>query len=262
MKNEEVYFLSTFINLTYEEKELNKIEQLANEFLKDQTSDDYPFYINEVGLSRADQRLNAKQANKTKVTNIDKRNNEVIKDYEELSTMIKSRDDRICRKTLSDVRKDQIDVKNRHVIHFKHLTEDSEDIQFDLFSFEDEEQVEALLMFSPSSNLSTWRGCIYESIIDYLVPTDALKLIWEGYTEEEIGEKLGVSRQAIRASIERSVRQLIKRYKAAKLDWIYTYKFKGNYKKCNKCSQNKLHFNFTKDTSKKDGLKTICKDCA
>ena len=47
------------------------------------------------------------------------------------------------------------------------------------------------------------------------------------------------------------------------IDWYFTYKVKGTYKKCNRCGQIKLALPryFSKNSSSKDGLYSICKDC-
>lgn len=47
------------------------------------------------------------------------------------------------------------------------------------------------------------------------------------------------------------------------LDWYYTYKEKGHWKKCNRCGQVKLAHNkfFSKNHTSKDGFYSICKAC-
>lgn len=47
------------------------------------------------------------------------------------------------------------------------------------------------------------------------------------------------------------------------LDWYYTYKEKGQWKKCSRCGQIKLAHNlyFSKNKTSKDGFYSICKDC-
>ena len=47
------------------------------------------------------------------------------------------------------------------------------------------------------------------------------------------------------------------------LDWYFTYKEKGNWKKCSRCGQIKLGhtFYFSKNKSSKDGWYSICKEC-
>lgn len=46
-------------------------------------------------------------------------------------------------------------------------------------------------------------------------------------------------------------------------EWYYTFKAKGDYKKCNRCGKNYLRMNkyFRKDKKSPDGLSTICKEC-
>ena len=47
------------------------------------------------------------------------------------------------------------------------------------------------------------------------------------------------------------------------LEWYYTEKEKGKYKRCSKCGQNKLSIPryFTRNKTSKDGLYSICKEC-
>ena len=47
------------------------------------------------------------------------------------------------------------------------------------------------------------------------------------------------------------------------IDWYYTYKEKGSYKKCGRCGQNKLknNRNFSKNSNSPDGYYSICKSC-
>ena len=44
-------------------------------------------------------------------------------------------------------------------------------------------------------------------------------------------------------------------------NWIYTYKVKGEYKKCSRCGEIKLTKYFTKDEKRKDGFFPYCKSC-
>lgn len=52
-------------------------------------------------------------------------------------------------------------------------------------------------------------------------------------------------------------------YKKDWVEWFYTYKVKGNWKKCSRCGEVKLahKFFYSKNTSSKDGFYTICKEC-
>lgn len=47
------------------------------------------------------------------------------------------------------------------------------------------------------------------------------------------------------------------------LEWYYTEKEKGKWKRCSRCGQIKLAHNifFSKNNSSKDGFYSICKEC-
>ena len=56
---------------------------------------------------------------------------------------------------------------------------------------------------------------------------------------------------------------LSKHYLDSFEEWYYTFKLKGDYKKCNRCGKNFLRTSkyFRKDKKSRDKLSTICKEC-
>jgi hypothetical protein len=56
---------------------------------------------------------------------------------------------------------------------------------------------------------------------------------------------------------------VVDQYKIDYEEWFYTYIKKGSYKQCSSCFYNRLATNkyFTNDTTRKDGLFPICKQC-
>lgn len=56
---------------------------------------------------------------------------------------------------------------------------------------------------------------------------------------------------------------IVEQAKKEYLIWYYTYKEKGNWKKCSRCGQIKLahNFFFSKNSTSKDGYYSICKEC-
>jgi len=56
---------------------------------------------------------------------------------------------------------------------------------------------------------------------------------------------------------------IVEQYKKDYEEWIFTFLKKGTYKQCSSCFQNRLATKkyFTKDTTRKDGLFPICKEC-
>lgn len=56
---------------------------------------------------------------------------------------------------------------------------------------------------------------------------------------------------------------IVDQYKKDYEEWFFTYIKKGHYKQCSSCFKNRLAINkyFTNDTTRKDGLFPICKEC-
>lgn len=74
-----------------------------------------------------------------------------------------------------------------------------------------------------------------------------------------------ISKQVLSTWITRTIpNKLTRTYIESVDDWLYTYKIKGNYKKCSKCNEIKLISNdryFGKDSRNRDGFKSICRKC-
>lgn len=95
-------------------------------------------------------------------------------------------------------------------------------------------------------------------------------LIWkiDGLKREDICERLFdkyeilVSEQYISKVTKNIIPQkILNKFIEDYEDWLYTYKIRGNWKKCSKCGEIKLAKYFGVDTRNKSGLKSICKKC-
>lgn len=97
-----------------------------------------------------------------------------------------------------------------------------------------------------------------------------LKALFDNLTDNEIRELLeiegyDITRQSVNNMILKTIPKKIWNTYLDSLDeWLYTYKIKGEYKKCSKCGEVKLVSNnryFGKDIRNKDGFKSICREC-
>ena len=86
---------------------------------------------------------------------------------------------------------------------------------------------------------------------------------FKGLTQQQIGNKLNISQQAVVKYLNRISQKVLEKYEEQIEEVVYTHGMKGKYKTCSKCKQNKLATEryFHKDSSKKDGLKYACKEC-
>jgi hypothetical protein len=98
-----------------------------------------------------------------------------------------------------------------------------------------------------------------------------LSVVLDGYSQKQIRDmykKLNtkeMNERKISNMINNTIpNKLLNTYLEMIDEWLYTYKIKGEYKKCVKCGEIKLISNdryFGKDPRNKDGFKSICKKC-
>jgi hypothetical protein len=84
--------------------------------------------------------------------------------------------------------------------------------------------------------------------------------------QEKLNEKYGVkhSVEYISSLWRNKIPKLIAEEAANQwLNWYFTYKEEGKWKKCSRCGQTKLAHNhfFSKNSTSKDGYYSICKEC-
>lgn len=91
-----------------------------------------------------------------------------------------------------------------------------------------------------------------------------------GFSNEEINNYLikkynkGYSLNYISSLINKVIPEiLVNNYLNTTINWVYTYKLYGKWKKCSKCGQIKLanRMNFSLNKRGKYGLHSICKEC-
>ena len=119
-----------------------------------------------------------------------------------------------------------------------------------------------------SGNLSGDLQCVLNDAIDLLkrVPftkrqSDILELFKLDIDQEEMGERLGITQEAVCQQIDTICEKTSDQYKAELLDRRYIEFVRGEYKTCKKCNNVKLLSEFGIDKQKKDGLTSYCRDC-
>ncbi|TCI26648.1 hypothetical protein EVJ32_04555 [Exiguobacterium sp. SH5S4] len=95
---------------------------------------------------------------------------------------------------------------------------------------------------------------------------DVCSLLIDAQTQSSVAEKLGLSTVVINRMVNSSIPKKVHQTYLEEVDeHVYTHKLKGKYKTCTKCGETKLISNdryFQKNTSSKDGFRTICKKCS
>jgi len=124
---------------------------------------------------------------------------------------------------------------------------------------------------------SDWWALIkdFENILDKVELSEEewflLDVLFDGYSQKQI-EKMykeleladWSQRKISRLINEQIPNKLLNTYLRLIDDFVYTYKIKGKFKRCNKCGEVKLISNnryFTKNSSSKDGFYSICNTC-
>lgn len=158
--------------------------------------------------------------------------------------------------------------KNKGTIYYNDCLPESEDINWFLINFTDQEQVLALLKIYPR-NLMTELGVLTYDLNQLLQQINLSDFenevieLWRkaDCTQEDIANELGVSQQFISATLKSISDKIVEQYKDNYEDWLYLNWIKGNYKKCNKCQEIKLTNKFRKRDDGADGYRNECKKC-
>jgi hypothetical protein len=170
---------------------------------------------------------------------------------------------------LGGLKSDQYNCKDKILgtIYLKHVMADDGYIDYQMFSFEELEQVVALLALKPRDLTSDVGLLIYE--LGLILGQCKLSETDLNYLQEyrnigditDLASELGEDRRSIKSKIYNIAKKVVKKYKELKNDWVKLNIIKGEYKKCSSCDEIKLIEYFYIDKQNKDGLKNICKEC-
>lgn len=205
------------------------------------------------------------------------------------------------QKTLIDMRKDQYEIRAAykkpvyytnviksiaHVDLYEKITIGADGLPYSngIISFFDPDHVSALLCNyhsivaetanKPNSDakwmMYDFAGLLQRSLSGFPLYKDLVEYKMDGMSNAEI-QTLLFHNHGIKHSIEyisslwrNKIPKLIAEFAVKEyLEWYYTFKEKGKWKKCSRCGQIKLAHNlfFSKNKTSKDGYYSICKDC-
>jgi len=191
----------------------------------------------------------------------------IIKDYQEFIEHCQKAEGNswVLAKQIGESRAIQKMVKDRHVIYFKHIGDESTENNLDWIDLDNPKHVRELLRIR-SNNLSTWLGCI-TLVIDELTVNlterrkEVLKLWRQGLTMDQIANYLGLSIPSVYNRLDVICKDIIKEYCNGFNEYIYSNYIKAEYKKCRKCGETKFVWLFSHDKREKDGLNALCTKC-
>lgn len=158
--------------------------------------------------------------------------------------------------------------KIKGTIYYNSCLPESEETNWFLANFTDQEQILSLLKMSPRNLLSDLGILIYDlkQLLEQINLSDfekeVIKLWRENdYIQEDIANILGVSQQFIFATLKNICKKIILQYKDNYEDWLYLNYLKGTYKTCSICGEPKLISKFYKKEDNKDGFHNVCIKC-
>lgn len=156
-------------------------------------------------------------------------------------------------------------------IYFKQVLPDSCKIDYDQFDFMDRQMVEELLKMKPRNDLQEDLACLTQDLEEIIKECQfnkkdlkIIKRLREESSVMDIADELELSRQSVNSLVNRIIKKVVEKYEDIYEDWYYLNVVKGKYKQCSKCGEIKIANNrhFKKNSSSKDGLYSICKECS
>lgn len=188
----------------------------------------------------------------------------------------------------TDIQKDEVAIKNELLkcINFKNITKPEKDhMALSYIRYDDQDIIYILLEDYYELKQLSWDDTYgYLKIIlmdlekliefanfeDYIIDIINAKIL--GKTQDDIikiiKEKYGITlRKSKLSELTKYTipKRIVETYKQIKEDWVYTFVFKGDYKKCLSCNKNYLattkYFNLNKTNNGKSVLRPICKTC-
>lgn len=177
----------------------------------------------------------------------------------------------ILAKTIGDVRKDMLDVKNskERPIKWKQPLKDSGYKSYEELDMFDKDVVAELLRVHRDMEIVDFQDDLNCILFDLNVLIEeceftkiqqqVLDLYSRGMTLEHIGERLNMKKPTVNQHINGIVKKIINQYEVHYADWYYLEICKGEYQKCTQCGEIKLVQNF--DKNGKRGYMSMCKNC-
>jgi hypothetical protein len=186
---------------------------------------------------------------------------------------------------LIEIGKDEVAIKEqlKKYINFKNIQPSIPFHNLQHFSFANIQHVKTLFdnyqkikenSFDKTDNDFKILIIVFEQLVDKVINEPILKMIFnlkiDGLSQKAIIEEVAqefnikISASRLTALTTHTIPSLIvEKYKEEFEEWIYTFMKKGNYKQCSTCNENRLANKkyFTNDTTRKDGLFPMCKDC-
>ena len=173
---------------------------------------------------------------------------------------------------INSLGKDLVDVKDqlKGTIYFKQPLPDEGKTDYDQFDFFNENMVRELLKVKPRCDLQDDLACLTNDMQHIIskcgfsdVELDIVDMLRSNYDVAEISRELDCTRQGATSTINKIIKKIINKYEDIYEDWYYLNISKGKYKKCSKCGEIKIanERHFKRNSSSKDGLYSICKEC-
>lgn len=186
---------------------------------------------------------------------------------------------------LIDIQKDEVAMKEmlKGYIRFKKLSKEGSIKDFSSFSFSNKNHVSILFenysdlkqnSFDDTFGYMKLIIITFEELVerikfeDYMFDIFQMKI--DGLSRKEIAKSLVENHnielsEARISQITKNVipNMIVEEFKKDFEDWVYTFKIKGEYKKCSKCGEVKLanERNFSLNQKGKNGLHSQCKSC-
>lgn len=203
---------------------------------------------------------------KRQKTKIDKTQNEVVKQYQDLIDLLVARkktaeygEQRAIEQMCAEIRRDQFCAINK-CIQFKHVCKGDAENNLDWVDMDDYNHVAALLRINNQGKFDSWLKCIktdLQDILNVINWDNRQKLIINmlpEYNLEEIATLINISRSAVYQAVHTIIKRILKESEKNYIDYKTTYWIKGQYKTCSCCEQTKLVTDYYNGSN-------VCKRC-
>lgn len=158
-------------------------------------------------------------------------------------------------------------AKTRFIM-FKSPLKDEGYPSWDEYDEKDVAHVRYALLLPRTNDLQTDTGCIAYDLDNTIamceftdIQLEVLTLYRYGKTQEEISSTLNVSQQMVNRHIDLIVNKIVSKNWELYTDFYYLNICCGTYKICSRCGEIKLIDYFNKNSRRKDGRESFCKQC-